>query len=637
MTDLNVKFYSPHVIFTKLFTLLFPKMHDTINLFLLAKPMISIMYSKVFIMKIFSTARKKYLSSFMNQSIKAKILSSMLILSICMILAYMLISITYSYQSILDSFVQSSLQDLSSAQNNADNLLSIVENYSIILATDNTIQTALTYDSPPEGAELSVNEILMRNQINNIIGTFPRINAVLICDVWGHIYDSGVTIISPADTWQDLTDTKGWKNTAPAPYSISVIGGYTRPDVISYTCTVLNWRSGALLGYLTIFVDESYVQSLYSPEENDDYNMFLLSYDDTLLSTSGDDKLYGKGPVTIDQLSHNTNFISDKSNYYIYKQYPALQCYFVKEISKDVIRNTINYMELFMTTIGTVLIAVTVFISILIAHRLTHDIFRLSNAAEQIKNGNWDVRIECSSQDEIGRLAQKFNSMIEEIKYTTDRLMAEQQSKREYQLELLNQQINPHFLYNTLDNVCALAKLGYSDELTSLVNNLSSFYRGVLSKGSYIISLEQELNIAASYLKIMQTRYYNTFSFQIDVPEELMKNSILRLTLQPILENAICHGFMDHLPGGKILITSEVIQNTVYLYVKDNGIGMEPELVKTLLTDTEKANSKEGFAIKNVHNRLELHYGPNYGLKVESRLGQGTKVTVAVPLSLTIY
>lgn len=582
-------------------------------------------------MKIFSTVRKKYFTSFMNQSIKVKILSSMLALSICMILAYMLISITYSYQSILDSFVQSSLQDLSSAQNNADNLLSIIENYSIILATDNTIQTTLTYDSAPAGAELSVNEILVRNQINNIIGTFPRINAVLICDVWGNIYDSGVTIISPEDTWQDFTTSKGWRSTTPAPYSISVIGGYTRPDVISYTCPVLNWRSGAPLGYLTIFVDEAYVQSLYSPEENDDYNMFLLSYDDTLLSTSNGSQLYGNGPVSIEQLNHSTDFISDRDNYYIYKQYAPLQCYFVKEISKSVIRDTINYMELFMMTIGAVLIAVTVFISILIARHLTYDIFRLSNAAEQIRNGNWDVRIECTSHDEIGRLAQKFNSMIEEIEYTTNRLMAEQQSKREYQLELLNQQINPHFLYNTLDNVCSLAKLGYLDELTSLVSNLSSFYRGVLSKGSHIISLKRELNIAASYLKIMQTRYYNTFSFRIDIPEELMENSILRLTLQPILENAIYHGFKDHLPGGEILISSEVIQNTVYLYVEDNGTGMEPELAATLLTDTGASGSKEGFAIRNVHNRLELYYGTGYGLKVESQLGQGTRITVTVP------
>lgn len=555
----------------------------------------------------------------------------MLALSICMILAYMLISITYSYQSILDSFVQSSLQDLSSAQNNADNLLSIIENYSIILATDNTIQATLTYDSAPAGAELSVNEILVRNQINNIIGTFPRINAVLICDVWGNIYDSGVTIISPEDTWQDFTTSKGWRSTTPAPYSISVIGGYTRPDVISYTCPVLNWRSGAPLGYLTIFVDEAYVQSLYSPEENDDYNMFLLSYDDTLLSTSSSSQLYGNGPVSIEQLNHSTDFISDRDNYYIYKQYAPLQCYFVKEISKSVIRDTINYMELFMMTIGAVLIAVTVFISILIARHLTYDIFRLSNAAEQIRNGNWDVRIECTSHDEIGRLAQKFNSMIEEIEYTTNRLMAEQQSKREYQLELLNQQINPHFLYNTLDNVCSLAKLGYLDELTSLVSNLSSFYRGVLSKGSHIISLKRELNIAASYLKIMQTRYYNTFSFRIDIPEELMENSILRLTLQPILENAIYHGFKDHLPGGEILISSEVIQNTVYLYVEDNGTGMEPELAATLLTDTGASGSKEGFAIRNVHNRLELYYGTGYGLKVESQLGQGTRITVTVP------
>ena len=241
------------------------------------------------------------------------------------------------------------------------------------------------------------------------------------------------------------------------------------------------------------------------------------------------------------------------------------------------------------------------------------------------------MRIECSSQDEIGLLAQNFNSMIKEIRYTTDRLVDEQQSKREYQLELLNQQINPHFLYNTLDNICSLAELGYLDELTGLVNNLSSFYRGVLSKGSHIISLRRELEIAASYLKIMQTRYYNTFTFQIHIPDSLMENSILRLTLQPILENAICHGFENHLPGGFITISSALIGGTVYLYIEDNGVGMEPEQVENLLENTAKSQTEGGCAIKNVHNRLTLYYGPDYGLKVESRKGEGTKVTVTLP------
>ncbi|MDE7331051.1 MAG: sensor histidine kinase [Lachnospiraceae bacterium] len=573
----------------------------------------------------------KILSFFSNKSIKVKILCSMLILAVCMILAYMLVSISYSYKSIRDSFIQSSLQDLSSAQNNADNLLSIVENYSVILATDDTIQNTLTYSNKPEGSYLSVNEILLRNQINNIIGTFPRINAVLICDVWGNIYDSGVTVISPNDAWQELTSASGWQNTAPAPYYISVIGGSVRPDVISYTCTVCNWRSGALLGYLTIFVDETFVQDLYAPAEDENCNMFLLSYGDTVISAKDSALLYAGGPVGINELSGNADFISTSDNYYIYKKYPALQCYFVKEISKQTIQSTIHYMELFMITIGAALIVVTVFMSILIARHLTRDIFKLYNAAEQIKNGNWDVQIACSSRDEIGLLARKFNAMIEEIRYTTRRLMDEQQLKREYQLELLNQQINPHFLYNTLDNICSLAELGYANELTELVNNLSSFYRGVLSKGSHIISLRRELEIAVSYLRIMQTRYYNTFSFQIDVPKELMENNILRLTLQPILENAICHGFESHQPGGVITISSKIIHDTVCLYVEDNGIGMTQEQVHNLLKETEKPETRDGFALKNVHNRLELYYGPDYGLKVESRQGMGTKVTITLP------
>ena len=573
----------------------------------------------------------KLLTSFLNKSIKFKILSSMLLLAVCMIFAYMMVSITYSGKILYNSFVQSSLQDLTSAQNNTDNLLSIIENYSVILATDNTISSALTYTDKPEGSVLSGNEILLRNQINNIVGTFPRIDAVLICDTYGNIYDSGVTVISGTDTWKKLTSSRGWQNTAPAPYYISVIGGSIQPDVICYTCPIYNWRSGAFLGHLSIFINETYVKQLYAPAENEDSNMFLLSYNDVIVSAKDSSRLYTAGPVTIKDMIAESDHISTENHYYIYKDYPSLQCYFVKEISKQVIQRTINYMKLFMTTIGAVLAVATTFISILIARRLTRDILKLSITTEQIKNGNWDSRIECSSHDEIGVLAQNFNSMIEEIKDTTERLVNEQRLKREYQLELLNQQINPHFLYNTLDNICSLSELGYSKEVTDLVTCLSNFYRGVLSKGSLIIPLYRELEIASNYLRIMQMRYYNTFSVQIDIPEEQMNNSILRLTLQPILENAICHGLEYHRPGGVIKISSQVVRENLCLYIEDNGIGMSPEQVSLLLTDSKKSNVKEGFALKNINNRLELYYGSEYGLKVESKQDIGTKITITLP------
>ena len=567
---------------------------------------------------------KKYFSL---HSIKTKILYSMLAISTCMIVVYMVIVIPYSYENMLEASINSSLQDISSAQNNTDNLVSIVEDFYIILATDETIQETLS--SSGEG-ELSADEILLRSEINDIIGTFSRINAVLLCDMQGNVYDSGVNIISKemASAYEP-----GWQTTHEAPYYISVPGRYTQPNVISYTRFIYNYRTGVKIGTISLFVDEEYIKTTYSSDETENKLFFLLSCQDQVISSNNNDYLYQEAPVHIQDMPQEEGFLTTEDSYYIYKAYPQLQCYFVEEIPKNTIENIINEMRFFMIAIGISLILITAVASVLISRRLTRDISRLSKATKQVKNGDWDVYIDCGTEDEIGKLTQNFNSMLTEIKDTTNRLVNEQKTKREYQFALLNQQINPHFLYNTLDNICALAELGLSSEVTELVSNLSIFYRGVLSKGSLIISLERELNIAISYLKIMQTRYHDTFSFETDIDAKIMQISIPKLTLQPVLENAIYHGFEAHEPGGMILITAKAWENDVIVEIQDNGGGMTAEVLEGILK-TNAETDKNSFALRNVHDRIQLYYGSKYGIQVESAVNVGTKIRILLPYQL---
>lgn len=570
---------------------------------------------------------KKYL---MLGSVKTKILYSMIAISTCMIIAYMIIAITYSYDNMMESSINSSIQDITSAQNNADNLLSIVEDFSIILATDETIQQTLSSTEENRKQELSADEILLRNKINDIIGTFSRIDAVLISDTKDNVYDSGVTVVSK-DAVSDYMP--GWKVTHQAPYYISVPGKYTQPDVISYTRFIYNYRTGEKIGTISLFVEEEYIKTTYFSDTTADQLFLLLSFEDRVISSNDNDLLYEKAPVHISDILDEEGFLTTEESYYIFKTYPRLQCYFIEEIPKSIIENVIGKMQLFMITIGVSLILITAVASALISRRLTRDISRLSKATKQVKDGDWDVYIDCHTEDEIGKLIQNFNSMLSEIKDTTNRLVNEQKAKREYQFALLNQQINPHFLYNTLDNICALAELGLSSELLDLVSNLSVFYRGVLSKGSLIISLERELNIAVSYLKIMQTRYHGSFDFDVAVDRGIMQTSIPKLTLQPVLENAIYHGFESHEPGGIIHITARSLNNRILIEVEDNGNGMSDKVLEEILK-INAVNEKNSFALRNVHDRIQLYYGCEYGIKVESAINIGTKVSIILPYQL---
>ena len=181
-----------------------------------------------------------------------------------------------------------------------------------------------------------------------------------------------------------------------------------------------------------------------------------------------------------------------------------------------------------------------------------------------------------------------------------------------------------------LDNISALIELDYRKEAANLVNNFADFYRGVLSKGSLIISLRQELQIAESYLNIMQTRFHNAFTYSIQVPDALMDNTVLRLTLQPILENSITHGFETRTGDGIIEITAKQSADNVLLIVTDNGCGMSPEQVAQLFRDPVQP-AHGGYAMKNIYDRIRLYYGADYGLAVQSSPGCGTKVVFCIP------
>lgn len=562
-----------------------------------------------------------------KHSIKRKISVGMLLISVAMILAFMIVAISYSYQVLLQSAASTAIKELDFAKNNIDNLMSIVENYAVILATDETIQNKLAAGEP-DAQTLTINAIALRNQINNIIGTFPRINAVLLSDRFGNVFDSGVTILKPTEVWDAMQQTQGWQNTAPAPYRISVPGSYEQPNVISFTQQINNYRTGAFCGYLTIYVDESYLRSAYSANQGSDQEIFLQAYDDRIIS--GHTPLYEASQWQSSDFTGSSGFLHYHDTYISYVDYPPLRCYFVYQVQRAKIESAIRQMELFMIMIGACLIVLTVLLSSSISAKLTRNISALASAMTQIHDGNWDVQLSIKSDDEVGVLSEKFDSMIAAIRSTTDRLVSEQRQKRKMQLELLNQQINPHFLYNTLDNISALIELDYRKEAASLVNNFSSFYRGVLSKGSLIISLRQELQIAESYLNIMQTRFHDAFSYTICVPEELMDNTVLRLTLQPILENAIAHGFETMTGGGKIEITARISGENVLLIVMDNGCGMSPEQVSQLFRDPPQP-THGGYAMKNIYDRIRLYYGADYGLAVQSSPGHGTKVVFCIP------
>jgi two-component system sensor histidine kinase YesM len=259
----------------------------------------------------------------------------------------------------------------------------------------------------------------------------------------------------------------------------------------------------------------------------------------------------------------------------------------------------------------------------------------LSETTKLVAEGDFKTRASLSTGDEVTTLTYNFNKMIEQIEGLINDVKEEQKNLRETELKLLQAQINPHFLYNTLDNIIWLIEANKKENAMKMVSLLSEFFRTSLNKGKDIITIEQEEAHVRSYLRIQQYRYQDILEYIISIDSAIKHENILKLTLQPLIENAIYHGIKNKRGKGMINVSGKRDGDLVVLVIEDNGRGIEEErliYLRNLLVHSPKMSEIDGFGILNVNERIKLKYGRKYGIHIESRYGEGTKVTVSFPI-----
>ena len=233
---------------------------------------------------------------------------------------------------------------------------------------------------------------------------------------------------------------------------------------------------------------------------------------------------------------------------------------------------------------------------------------------------------------EIQHLGKTILSMVEQLRKLTDDIVKEQEEKRKSELDALQSQINPHFLYNTLDSIMWMVESEQYEDAVAMVQALGKLFRISLSRGKNIITVGEELQHARSYLDIQKYRYKNKFISYFEIEEDIEKYKTIKLILQPLIENAIYYG-MEYMDGdGEIYIRAYTRENDLYFEVEDNGPGMREEQVAGLLTEEPKVRSKgSGIGLRNVHQRIQLYFGETYGLQIESEPDEGTIIRIHLP------
>ena len=280
--------------------------------------------------------------------------------------------------------------------------------------------------------------------------------------------------------------------------------------------------------------------------------------------------------------------------------------------------------------VSFLILIVMVIISLILSKVVSHPIRTFAEEMEQFEQNASDFTyVPVGGVREVRILSESFSHMVKKLQGLMGTIRDEQQNLRKTELRALQAQINPHFLYNTLDSISWMTERGKKDEAVEMVNALATLFRISISKGHELIPIRDEIQHAESYLQIQSYRYKNQFAYSFDVEDECLDYLCNKITLQPIIENAIYHGINGLVDDGKITITVKSQENNIIMTVEDNGNGMTDEQIETIMN--KDRSDKSGIGIKNVNDRLKIYFGTEYGITIHSELDEGTRVIILMP------
>ena len=364
-------------------------------------------------------------------------------------------------------------------------------------------------------------------------------------------------------------------------------------------------------GFLTV-LDSSNVPVMM----NTDKNEYLAGREDRFVGESGD----------------FTDSIHGKTYHYFYRISPKTGWKTIGVISLNELFSQIIYLGAILTACLILVFIIALLVSRRLASFFSGKIQDVLGAMKLASNGDFSVQLPVGeATNEFTELNLGFNNMVAEINTLIDTVYKAQILQKESEFKALQAEINPHFLYNTLDTICWQAKLGHNEDIFQTTFALAALLRASVGNKKLFVTIEEELSYVSDYIQIQKARYRDRITAEIDVPADLYRYQIPKLILQPIVENAFVHGLEMKRGQGLLTITGCRKNDTIIIRICDNGIGMSPEQIDGILNQPETSVS-HSIGLANVHRRLRLLYGSTYGIRIQSAAGEGTAVTLTFPV-----
>ena len=576
------------------------------------------------------------------KSIQSAIFAAVSVLLLGTVLIVMVISMSYTRTSIFDNSSLYTHTIISQMNQNIDSYIDYMENTAYLVSSSEDVQDYLFAEEPSDAARERI-----LNQFETILDSRSDIRNLGIIGVNGRmLINDGKKSVNPdlkLDTQEWYTDAlNGAESSALSSSHVQHIIQGERPWVITLSCGIRNLtdgRAGAKEGVFFIDLNYSAISELcdqnmvgsqgyafildadgnivYHPQQQQLYNELQTENISLIMEADSDTLTVGKGN------SGKLYSISRSGK----TGWTVVDC-----ISMGALLSKSNQAQSLYVILAAVLFLAALVFSRFIARSITRPIKRLCASMAQVQEGVFSgTEVAVDSQNEIGSLSRSFNVMTHRIQELMEQNVRDQEAKRKSELKALQSQINPHFLYNTLDSIIWMAEGKKNEEVVLMTASLARLLRQSISNEDEVVSVSQEVEYARGYLTIQKMRYKDKMEFQINVDQEVLHVPLIKLVLQPVIDNGIYNGLKYKESKGVLEVRGFLQGDSAVLQVIDNGVGMDAETLAHIY-DRHKVNyQSNGVGVYNVQKRLQLYYGSNYGITYESEKGKGTTATITIP------
>lgn len=566
-----------------------------------------------------------------------------------------------SEQAITGQMSKVAISSINFAINNIDSSLDTVTGMSDLILTDNNLISTAKIKYNIRDDEKIQKYAVIRDLLSFFIARIKTQNMLAGIDSFYLYLTNQNALIDSKTTYYDNINEKNvdfvqkvkseenkdswFVSTAVDYYTLNKIETRLGQDKLVTYNKALKDENGNTIAVLAVNVSENFLSEYYNKIQKGipgdfviiDKNEDIVAYSDKNITGNKIDK-YAELSSRINKLNNeNGSFflkIDNQDQFVVYSVSNYTKWRYIVIIPATEILGKVYEVQKFLFIIISITAMLIFAITFLLANNFYKPIEKLVYAMQKIENRNLDVRIDDKRRDEYQKVYKGFNDMVSELKSLIKDLTNEKILKKEAEIKLLQAQINPHFLYNTLDSIYSIARINKVDEISQMVSALSKFFRISLSGGKDTVTLREAIDLIISYLTIQNIRFKGKISFDVSVPDELIQCKVPKLILQPIVENSIYHGIERRKDAGKLNVSAQAKGEVLELYVEDNGVGIEENELNELRNSIESENFEDSknFALKNLNRQLKLRYGHEYGVRIESKLGIGTCVTVTLPI-----